>query len=66
MKKIAHCPNRGTFGLQHGYSYNAEHPCLGRVTPFDQPSTRTSDAAITRERLTMCSMPLHYHEFLRP
>ena len=50
MKKGAYCPNRGTSGLRHSCSGSSKLPSSGRV---NEPSTKTSNAAITQGRLTV-------------
>ena len=46
-------PKQGISGLRHTCSGSSKLPSLGRVTLFNEPSTRTSNAAITRGQLTM-------------
>ena len=47
LKNTAYCPNTGTFGLRHSCSGSSKLPSSRRVTLFNEPSTRTSNAAIT-------------------
>ena len=51
LQKRAYCPNRGTSRLRHSCSGNSNS---GGVTLLTEPSTKTSNAAITRGRLTVC------------
>ena len=46
-------PKQGISGLRHSRIASSKLPSLGIVTLFNEPSTRTSNAAITRGRLTM-------------
>ena len=46
-------PKQGISGLRHRCSGSSKLPSLGRVTLFNEPSTSTSNAAITRGRLTL-------------
>ena len=61
-KKRSVLPKQGISGLRHSSSGSSQLPSLGRVTLFNEPSTRTSDAAITQGRLTL----RHRHAFFQP
>ena len=61
-KKNSVLPKQGISGLRHSCSGSSKLPSLGRVTLFNEPSTGTSYAAITRGRLTL----RHYHAAFQP
>ena len=52
-KKKSVLPKQGISGLPHNCSGSSKLPSLGRVTLFNEPSTVTSNATITRGRLAM-------------
>ena len=45
-----YCQNRRTCGLRHNCNGSSKLPSSGRVTLFNEPSTMTSNAAITQGR----------------
>ena len=53
IKKNSILPKQGISGLRHSRIASSKLPSLGTVTLFNEPSTRTSNAAITRGRLPM-------------